>query len=66
MNVEIITTPPEKLNEWTAHSSHIVSTEFILDDSKEFVLTGSVDYTAKLWTLEGFPVGTFGRVSRDY
>jgi len=38
-----------------------VSVGFIEHDLQAMVVTGSVDKTARLWTLEGRLIGTFGQ-----
>lgn len=54
-------TPP-LLHFWQAHLSPIIFCEWI--DYKghgDFVLTGSTDHTARLWTISGDEIGIFGQ-----
>ncbi|XP_063446060.1 WD repeat-containing protein on Y chromosome-like isoform X2 [Mytilus trossulus] len=56
-----IKSPPPLLGQWKAHDSPIVSIEYILHESGEYLVTASTDKTARLWTIEGHYVGTFGQ-----
>lgn len=55
--------PPPLEASWSAHDSAIVSVEYIEHDHGVFVLTASTDKTARLWSLQGEYIGTFGQVS---
>lgn len=53
----------ERLSSWRAHVAEVVSVEYIsCDDSRPLVLTASADGTARLWTITGNYIGTFGQV----
>ncbi|XP_072043758.1 LOW QUALITY PROTEIN: cilia- and flagella-associated protein 337-like [Amphiura filiformis] len=52
---------PPLRHQWKAHDLAVVSIEFIYQTFGLFVLTASTDWTARLWTLEGHFVGTFGQ-----
>ncbi|KAM4663576.1 cilia- and flagella-associated protein 337-like [Discoglossus pictus] len=52
---------PPLLFSWKAHGSKVLSVECLLFDAEPFVISGSSDRTAKLWTLAGKYVGTFGQ-----
>ncbi|XP_031750588.1 WD repeat-containing protein on Y chromosome isoform X2 [Xenopus tropicalis] len=52
---------PPLLYSWGAHDSAVVSVEHFLYDSEPFIASGSSDKTAKLWTVDGKQVGTFGQ-----
>ncbi|XP_052069658.1 WD repeat-containing protein on Y chromosome-like isoform X4 [Mytilus californianus] len=56
-----IKSPPPLLEQWKAHDSPIVSIEYILHETGEYLVTASTDKTARLWTIEGHYVGTFGQ-----
>lgn len=48
--------------QWRGHDSAIVSIEYVeYEGNLRFVLTASTDQTARLWSLEGHYVGTFGQ-----
>ncbi|XP_019371875.1 PREDICTED: WD repeat-containing protein on Y chromosome-like isoform X1 [Gavialis gangeticus] len=55
---------PPLLSSWRAHSSCVVSIEHLMFDSDAFILSGSADRSARLWTPEGKFVGTFGQEKR--
>ena len=48
--------------DWVAHEAAIVSIEYVEHEHGTFVLSASTDQTAKLWSLQGQCVGTFGQV----
>ncbi|XP_022084992.1 WD repeat-containing protein on Y chromosome-like [Acanthaster planci] len=52
---------PPMMKTWHAHDSAVVSVEYIKEAYGSFVLTASSDCTARLWTIEGHYVGTFGQ-----
>ena len=58
----MITERPKQLHVWKGHEGAVISVEYVEHDAGSFVLSASVDKTAKLWTLDGLYVGTFGQV----
>jgi len=46
---------------WRAHEGAIIKIEFIDHEYATVVVTASTDKTARLWTLDGKLVGTFGQ-----
>ncbi|XP_069460663.1 cilia- and flagella-associated protein 337-like [Ambystoma mexicanum] len=52
---------PPLLCGWKAHESTVVTTQLFHFGSDPFILSGSSDRTARLWTAEGKCVGTFGQ-----
>ncbi|XP_033741857.1 WD repeat-containing protein on Y chromosome-like isoform X2 [Pecten maximus] len=54
------TCPPLNVT-FKAHDSAVVSVEYVKHDVGEFILTASTDKTARLWSMEGHYVGTFGQ-----
>ncbi|XP_078735185.1 cilia- and flagella-associated protein 337-like [Lampetra fluviatilis] len=52
---------PPCLRSWLAHTQAVVHAEVLRLDSASYVASASGDRTAKLWTLLGEPVGTFGQ-----
>nr|XP_026689544.1 WD repeat-containing protein on Y chromosome isoform X2 [Ciona intestinalis] len=52
---------PPILYKWKAHDSAIVSVDFIEHEFNKMLVTASTDKTARLWTLEGRFIGTFGQ-----
>uniref|UniRef100_A0A8C5R5F8 EF-hand domain-containing protein n=1 Tax=Leptobrachium leishanense TaxID=445787 RepID=A0A8C5R5F8_9ANUR len=52
---------PPLLFSFKAHDGTIVSVESFLLDSEHFIVSGSSDRTARLWTQDGKCVGTFGQ-----
>lgn len=52
----------EELTSWRAHVAEVVSVEYIPYDDSGLVLTASADCTARLWTITGKYIGTFGQV----
>ena len=52
----------EQVSTWRAHVSEVVSIEHIPYDDGGLVLTASADCTARLWTITGNYIGTFGQV----
>ncbi|XP_064614731.1 WD repeat-containing protein on Y chromosome-like [Liolophura sinensis] len=56
-----VKTPPPLEASWSAHDSAIVSVEYIEHDHGVFILTASTDKTARLWSLQGEYIGTFGQ-----
>ncbi|XP_061428196.1 WD repeat-containing protein on Y chromosome-like isoform X1 [Lethenteron reissneri] len=52
---------PPCLRSWLAHTQAVVHVEVLRLDSASYVVSASGDRTAKLWTLLGEPVGTFGQ-----
>jgi len=57
----VVTDNPPLIYKWRAHEGAVVSVGFIEHDLQAMVVTGSVDKTARLWTLEGRLIGTFGQ-----
>lgn len=55
------TEKPEICCRWKAHETAIVKVEFIEHENISLIVTASTDKTARLWTLEGGLVGTFGQ-----
>jgi len=59
-----------RLHCWVAHKSaavvSIACAENIGQCKAKFVITASTDLTAKLWSIDGTPIGTFGQVSRMF
>jgi hypothetical protein len=57
-----------QLHRWIAHNSaaivSIACAENIGQDKAKYLITASTDLTAKLWSLDGTLIGTFGQVSR--
>ncbi|XP_077980125.1 cilia- and flagella-associated protein 337-like [Glandiceps talaboti] len=49
---------------WHGHDTAVVSVDFIVYDDQSFILTASTDQTARLWTLLGHYVGTFGQTDK--
>uniref|UniRef100_A0A1I8GGL5 Calmodulin n=1 Tax=Macrostomum lignano TaxID=282301 RepID=A0A1I8GGL5_9PLAT len=58
---QLETNSPHCLQEFRAHNAAIVSVDFAEIEVGEFVVTASVDCTAKLFTISGEAVGTFGQ-----
>ena len=55
-------TSPPFVRSWQAHSSPIIFCEWTdYKEQRDFILTGSTDHTAHLWTLEGDWIGIFGQ-----
>ncbi|XP_069124684.1 cilia- and flagella-associated protein 337-like isoform X2 [Argopecten irradians] len=54
------TCPPLNVS-FKAHDSAVVSVEYVKHEAGEFILTASTDKTARLWTMEGHYIGTFGQ-----
>ncbi|XP_067220491.1 cilia- and flagella-associated protein 337 [Chanodichthys erythropterus] len=54
--------PPEKVNFWRAHISNITSLKLI--DKDQFLLTSSVDFSVRLWSIHGEFIGTFGQYEK--
>lgn len=52
---------PPLIKSWKAHDATVVSVEYINHSCGQFILTASTDFTARLWTIEGHFVGTFGQ-----
>nr|XP_006814770.1 PREDICTED: WD repeat-containing protein 49-like [Saccoglossus kowalevskii] len=52
---------PPLLCSWRAHEKAVVSVDYIIYDEQSFILSASTDQTARLWTLKGHFVGTFGQ-----
>jgi len=50
------------LASWRAHVAEVVSVEYIPYDDNPLILTASADCTARLWTVTGNYIGTFGQV----
>eukprot|EP00106_Octopus_bimaculoides_P002758 XP_014770200.1 PREDICTED: uncharacterized protein LOC106869138 [Octopus bimaculoides] len=59
----MVTEPPRTLHSWKGHEGTVVSVEYINHDAGIFILSASVDKTAKLWTICGDYIGTFGQVN---
>lgn len=62
LNFQVKTDRPKQLHVWKGHEGAIVSVEYVEHDTGCFILSASVDKTAKLWTVDGQYVGTFGQV----
>ncbi|XP_075034068.1 cilia- and flagella-associated protein 337-like [Mixophyes fleayi] len=56
---------PPVLFSWSAHDSTVVSVEHFVFGTDPFIISGSSDRTAKLWTCDGKLVGVFGQ-SRNW
>ncbi|KAG1951866.1 EF-hand calcium-binding domain-containing protein [Pimephales promelas] len=54
--------PPKKVNFWRAHISSITSLKTI--DKDQFLLTSSLDFSVRLWSIHGEFIGTFGQSER--
>ncbi|KAK9962371.1 hypothetical protein ABG768_007741 [Culter alburnus] len=54
--------PPEKVNFWRAHISNITSLKLI--DKDQFLLTSSMDFSVRLWSIHGEFIGTFGQYEK--
>ena len=52
------------IQNWKAHDQAIVSVAFIENEWMPLVATASLDKTARLWTIEGDEVGTFGQTKK--
>ena len=52
---------PPLVYRWKAHDRAIVSASWAEIEFQAMVVTASTDKTARLWTLEGRFVGTFGQ-----
>ncbi|XP_068118293.1 cilia- and flagella-associated protein 337-like [Hyperolius riggenbachi] len=52
---------PPLLCSWTAHRSTVIGLEIFLCEAELFIISGSSDRTAKLWSSDGRHVGTFGQ-----
>ncbi|KAI8506660.1 hypothetical protein Bbelb_160870 [Branchiostoma belcheri] len=52
---------PPRLAYWRAHHSAVVSVEYVDHEERPFVVSAGTDKTARLWTMEGHYVGTFGQ-----
>ena len=59
------TEQPPKFGIWPAHAAGVVSVQFICHESGSYVVSGSIDGSVKLWTLEGALIGMFGQVSHS-
>uniref|UniRef100_A0A8C8RKJ3 Uncharacterized protein n=1 Tax=Pelusios castaneus TaxID=367368 RepID=A0A8C8RKJ3_9SAUR len=55
---------PPLLCSWRGHSSTVVSVKHFMFNSDSFILSGSSDKSARLWTPDGKFVGTFGQEKR--
>ena len=49
------------LRTWKAHNAACVSAEWISDECGPFLVTAATDYCAKLFSLTGEEIGTFGQ-----
>ena len=54
-------TPPQLIT-WHAHSDVVVSVEYITRNEHAYVLSASLDQTARLWTTDAQYVSMFGQV----
>ena len=54
-------TPPRRLTAWQAHTSAVTALEHIEHEHGLFLISCSADCTARLWTVHGHFVGTFGQ-----
>ncbi|XP_065898350.1 cilia- and flagella-associated protein 337-like isoform X2 [Dysidea avara] len=54
----------EEVSSWHAHVAEVVSIECIPHEYSTLVLTASADCTARLWTINGNYIGTFGQEQR--
>ncbi|XP_063816844.1 WD repeat-containing protein on Y chromosome-like [Pseudophryne corroboree] len=52
---------PPLLFSWSAHDSTVVGMEHFMFGTDQFIISGSSDRTAKLWTCDGKLVGIFGQ-----
>ena len=57
----IFTEKPPIAYHWKAHDRAIVSLNFVDHELQAMIITASTDKTARLWTLEGRFIGTFGQ-----
>lgn len=46
---------------WKAHDLAVMSVQYIHHKANDFLLTASADQTARVWTVGGHFVGTFGQ-----
>ncbi|XP_030634021.1 WD repeat-containing protein on Y chromosome [Chanos chanos] len=53
---------PKTVNYWRAHVSSITGLQII--EKEQVLLTSSVDYTVRLWSVHGEFIGTFGQTER--
>eukprot|EP00058_Branchiostoma_floridae_P018136 XP_002603625.1 hypothetical protein BRAFLDRAFT_126931 [Branchiostoma floridae] len=60
-NMRRVKSRPPRLAYWRAHHSAIVSVEYVDHEVRPFVVSAGTDKTARLWTIEGQYVGTFGQ-----
>lgn len=55
-------TAPPLMQSWQSHVSPIIFCEWTdYKGQGDFILTGSTDHTARLWTLTGEAIGIFGQ-----
>ncbi|KAK1793801.1 hypothetical protein P4O66_001530 [Electrophorus voltai] len=58
---EFVDKEPPLLCAWRAHEGAIVSMELLEQSGQMFLVTVSVDHSARLWTSDGGCVGSFGQ-----
>ncbi len=54
---------PDPVARWRAHTSEVLSIEYVPHDLQPLVLSASADCTVKLWTMQGQYIGMFGQVA---
>jgi len=60
--VQFDSSAPPLVNSWQAHLLPIIFCEWIdYKEHRDFILTGSTDHTARLWTMTGEQIGIFGQ-----
>ena len=60
--VQFESAPPPLINSWQAHLAPITFCEWTdYKGTGDFILTGSTDHTARLWTINGEEIGVFGQ-----
>lgn len=52
------------LRTWKAHNAACVSAEWISDERGPFLVTAGTDCCAKLFSVAGEEIGTFGQVTQ--
>ncbi|CAH1274614.1 EFCAB8 [Branchiostoma lanceolatum] len=60
-NLRRVKSRPPRLAFWRAHHSAVASVEYVDHEVRPFVVSAGTDKTARLWTIEGHYVGTFGQ-----
>ena len=55
---------PPRQSRWQGHTMSVVSLQVVDHfQRRKYILSASIDCTAKLWTVDGVPVGMFSQVS---